>query len=212
MSAAVGAAGSSALAVHGWHALEAVGFFVVSLTAVAVGEWSRRRRSVHAPRQSGIWQPRLLDGMFVAGAGAAAVHYVVMPTHFAESTLYGAFFLLAATTQLGYSSLLVFRPSRALVAVGMLGNAAMVALWLTTRLVAIPLGPAAGSREGFGGLDILASCFEVAIVLLGALVLLRAGDPDARAARRELRKPMTIGFALLAMVAVTATACAAPPS
>jgi len=213
--AAPASGSSSALTVHAWHAVEAVGFLVISLVGVALSERARRPDRPAKPAAShglAAVQCWLLVGMAIAGVGAAAVHYVVMPTHFGESALYGAFFLVAATSQLGYSSLLVLRPSRPLIIVGVLGNVCMVALWLTTRLVSIPLGPAAGSTETFGGLDILASAFEVIVVVAGLLVLARAGDPDGRAARRGARSPMAVSLAVLAAVAVTATACAAPPS
>lgn len=234
---ATAAASGNAVGLHLWHTIEAVGFLVVSLVGVSVSEWfrhhrdrkldipehpsagaSRRVRTTTSPlakarrRPFRAVAPGPVACMAIAGAGAAAVHYVVMPVHFAEAKLYGAFFLLAATAQLGYSLLLVLRPTRSLIAVGVTGNASMLALWLTTRLAAIPLGPDAGGTESFGGLDILASCFETLVIVAGVLAIIPAVKPGAAAVRARLRAPAAVGFAVLSAVAVTATACAAPPS
>jgi len=45
-----------------------------------------------------------------------------------------------------------------------MGNAAVVGLWLFTRVAGVPLGPDAGSTESFGALDVLASTFESVVV------------------------------------------------
>ncbi len=200
---AAAASSRSALGVHAWHAVEAVGFLVVSLVGVSVSERLRRRpeptaaaatspshRRFSTSRRSSTSGSVALVIMAISGAGAAAVHYVVMPEHFREAALYGAFFLIAATAQLGYSVLLVVRPSRPLIAVGMVGNFSMVALWLATRLIAIPLGPAAGSTESFGGVDILASSFETVVVIAGLLGLVQAAGPGVDADRGMVRRPV----------------------
>jgi hypothetical protein len=107
----------------------------------------------------------------VAEAAAAGVHYYVMPEHFDESALYGSFFLVAATVQLGFARWLLVRPSRRLIAVSTLGNAAIVVLWLITRSIAIPLGPDAGTTEPFGGLDTFASTAEIVAAAAGLTLL-----------------------------------------
>jgi hypothetical protein len=152
----------------------------------------------------------LLPLVGLASAAAASVHLVVMPTHFHEAVLYGTFFALAAALQLGFAALTLARPSRALFVVGLLGNLSVVILWLMTRVVAIPLGPAAGTTESFGGLDVLATTFEVAIVA-GSIALLR------RPSQHPALRPSTwsrVVWALVALapVAIVATTWIAPPS
>jgi hypothetical protein len=138
-----------------------------------------------------------------------------MPDHFEESVLYGLFFLVTATSQVGYAVLLIAKPSRPLVVVGLLANAAVVGLWLITRLVAIPLGPGAGETEQFGALDILASSFEVLFLIAAAALLFpvtRAAIPRPRPVRKVLTEPATLAFITSASVLIGVTAYAAPPS
>ena len=159
------------------------------------------------------WRPRqtLLPLVALAGTAAAGVHYTVMPAHFNESALYGSFFLVAATAQLVYSVLLLCRPSRPLIAAGLAGNAAILLLWLLTRTIAIPLGPAAGETEAFGGLDILAAAFEIVFVA-GACGLLHKPRLLRRAAWPPAWSPAIWIAAPIAVLAISVTAYAAPPS
>jgi hypothetical protein len=214
------------VAVHFWHGVEAVSFLAVTLGGVAIGEWwQRRKQRVEARRAAG---PRpasvvseadarrratLLRFAALSSAAAAAVHAVVMPEHFDESTLYGCFFLVTAIAQFGYAGLILWRPSRALLAAGLVANVAVVGLWLMTRLVAIPLGPAAGSREHFGGLDVLASSFEALFVVLAAVLVVR-GVSAARSRRihRLLLQPSSVAFAVVAGAAIGLTTSVWPPS
>ncbi|HVA60128.1 MAG TPA: hypothetical protein VNG13_06280 [Mycobacteriales bacterium] len=178
---------------------------------------SNRQRppTVVTPGETGggvEWGAILLTLMAVASAAAAGVHYVVMPAHFREATLYGVFFALAATVQLGYAGLLITRASRPLIVVGVAGNLTIVLLWLLTRTVAIPLGPAAGSTEGFGGLDILASTFEAVAAAAGMLILLRHSLSSRPAVRRAALSPVCAVIAGVAALALATTATFAPPS
>ena len=112
--------------------------------------------SVEPGSRGGVSQRSVLLPLVGLGSVAAAsVHFVVMPQHFKEATIYGAFFATAATLQVAFALLVLARPSRPLIAVGFVGNLSVIILWLITRTVAIPLGPAAGSTEAVGGLDIL---------------------------------------------------------
>ena len=115
--------------------------------------------------------PRSLLALAAASVIAAVVHVWVAPEHFAESALYGTFFVATAVAGLGYAALVLARPSRGLLLAGAAGNAAVVGLWLVTRLVAVPLGPGAGETEPFGGLDVLASAAEITAFAICAVLL-----------------------------------------
>jgi hypothetical protein len=153
----------------------------------------------------------LLPLVALAGAAAAAVHFVVMPEHFEEATLYGVFFAAAATSQLLYSIMLLARPSRTLLAAGALGNAAIVVLWLVTRTIGIPLGPASGSVESFGILDVLASGFEL-VAAVGAIALICRTQPLARALRPSTWSRVIWLVGPAAAIAISIAAYSAPPS
>jgi uncharacterized integral membrane protein len=153
---------------HGWHLIEILGFFLTSIVGVWLAEVVRRRprsNSVVLRQQPLLW----LVGLF--GAAAGAIHFDVMPEHFEESALYGSFFLVSAILQIAYSGWLVVSRSRVLLVVGAIGNTALAALWLFTRTVEIPLGPAAGDKESFGALDVACSALEI-LMAVGALTLL----------------------------------------
>lgn len=183
------------VSAHAGHAVAAA-----VLVASIVGVVWQARRSVLAGSDGEARTPQRPDrpggtrAVAAASFGAALVHAWVMPSHFAESALYGAFFLVAALGQIGYGVVVLTRPLRGVFAVGAVANSAVVALWLVTRLVAIPLGPAAGTRESFGALDVLASMFELAVVI-GALHALRrspvAGTRTPRPVRRV--RPRRVG-------------------
>jgi hypothetical protein len=200
---------------HVWHIVEGLGFLVMSLGGIAFAEYVQKRRRARGERTDTAVASRrsatLLPLVALAGVGAAAVHFVVMPEHFEEATMYGLFFAITATTQLLYSAWLLVRPSRALLAAGAAGNLAIIGLWLVTRLIAIPLGPAAGTAEEFGGLDILATVFELTVAA-GAIALIRRPLPMTRTLHPTTWSPAIWTLAPVALLAVGVTAFISPPS
>lgn len=186
-----------------------VAMIVVALVADSIHSRRKRRR---AEGRDAAAKPRLhgqasvaLRVAAAASIGAAVVHLRVLPDHAAESAWYGAFFAAAALGQIGGAALLVRDVSRRLVALFAAGNAAVIALWLFTRLVAIPLGPASGSTESFGALDVLASTLEavVAVACACALWPRRAG---IRATPARHWDAVTIPVITVATIAFCVTA------
>lgn len=219
MSAHPAVAASATWATHGWHLAGGAAFLVVGLGVAAIAD-ARQRTRERRPAQRPAGRVGVVTTARVAGAavaavaavGAAAVHLAVTPQHFEESALYGAFFLVLALVQLAWAGITALRPTRTLLVAGAAANVAVVVLWLATRLVAIPIGPASGTRETFGALDLLASGFEVAAIV-GAAVALTG---TIALPRRHLRRVATSPAWLVALAAVTAvvasTATAARPS
>jgi hypothetical protein len=109
----------------------------------------------------------------------------VTPEHFEEAVVYGVFFAVAAAAQLGWALLMCLRPQRWTVLAGLVGNAAMVALWAVTRTVGVPLGPGAGTTEEIGGLDIAATGFELTLVVAVSLIVLRSRRSAASVVRHR---------------------------
>lgn len=232
---------SAPLGGHLWHVVGAVAFIVVSLGGIWLSEvWQRRRQIAGASAPSGasllthpggasgsslvgvagLSAPRRLHGgtvllplVALGSAAAASVHFVVMPTHFKEAAIYGSFFAVAASLQVAYAVLVLARPSRALLVVGLVGNLLVIVLWLVTRTVAIPLGPAAGTTEAVGGLDILATAFESLIVVSAASLLCRGKQERLTAALRPgTWAPAVWLSAAGAAAAVAVVTVIAPPS
>ena len=126
---------------------------------------------------------------------AALIHLWVMPEHFREWWGYGAFFLASALAQVLYVPLLLGRPSRGILLLGVGGNLAIVSLYLLTRTVGIPLfGPHAGEVEGAGFMDLCATTSELGIAAALGALLLRGLSSD--------RKRLVLIVVAIAVVAV----------
>jgi hypothetical protein len=165
--------------------------FVVWLVCFAAAyAWNHHRSG--ATRPAARDRSGMLWATASASAGAGAVHLAVTREHFAESALYGWFFLALAAVQLGWAAWVLCRPSRQLLLAGASASAAVVLLWLATRTVGIPIGPAAGGVESVGVLDVLASLAEV-LTVLGAGASLRVATPPwlGRQPATTLPPPLT---------------------
>jgi manganese oxidase len=121
--------------------------------------------------------------LVTTGAGlsllAALIHAWVMPEHLAEWWGYGAFFLLAAIFQTLYAVALLRHPESWLLCLGIAANLALIAIWVWTRTIGIPLvGPAAGELEPIGRIDVVAKVAEAGlVVVLAALLRVRRLPP-----------------------------------
>jgi MFS family permease len=112
---------------------------------------------------------------------AALIHLWVAPEHFEEWWGYGAFFVVAAAAQLLYGPVLLRWPTRAVLLWGIAGNLMIVALYLLTRTVGIPLfGPKAGEVEQIGFADVCATTSELGLSIALGAALLREITPERR--------------------------------
>lgn len=113
---------------------------------------------------------------------AAFIHSYVVPEHLNEWWGYGAFFIAATVLQALYGLVLLTQPwryekdgstksnragyERSVYLLGIVGNAAVIGLYIVTRTVGIPLfGPEAGEVEPVTILGILSKATEVLIVV-----------------------------------------------
>lgn len=152
------------------------------------------------PKREAGFEPVLRPALALLSAGAAVIHFVVVPGHWDEYWGQGLFFIIAAIAQLLWAVWVVVAPSRLLYLAGAVGNAAIVALWVVTRTYGVPAGPGAGEREAVEFADTLATVFEV-LVVVGALALART------APARPIRWPAgaLAASALYALVAAGLT-------
>lgn len=166
-----------------------------------------------AAGQSG--SPMAGAGLYVRGGlaaisvGAAVIHFEVMFEHFSEYWMYGTFFLATAWAQLIWAAWIGWRPSRPLLWAGAAGNAAIIVVYVLTRTVGDLVGPGRSETEAVGGIDVVCTAFEAALVA-GALVLLwrRSGIASRRIPRQ------TAGLVLAGVVAavVAGTVAASLPA
>jgi hypothetical protein len=124
---------------------------------------------------------------------AAALHAALVQQHLQEWWGYGLFFVVASVAQGGYGLLLFALPARprwdaaqwrawrrGLYAAGMVGNLAVIGLYVVTRTVGIPwFGPAAGEVEAIGDLDLATKGAELLTVACLALLTYRVGREAA---------------------------------
>ena len=114
---------------------------------------------------------------------AGLLHVSAMHRHYAEWWGYGAFFLVVAIAQVLLSDGLLYRPRRRLFLLGVIGNLAVITLYVVTRTVGIPFfGPHAGEVEAVGAID-LASVVAEAALVAALLLLLRVGSSKVRPVR-----------------------------
>jgi hypothetical protein len=139
-------------------------------------------------------RPYVLGGLASLSAGAAAIHFAVIFEHFAEYALYGAFFLVIAWAQMIWAAMVLWRPSRPWLWLGLTGNALVVVVYVASRTTGLPIGPDVGHLEPVGGLDVVSAVLELALVAGCAALLWRPSLAD-----RPVRRPG--GFAGAASLA-----------
>lgn len=112
--------------------------------------------------------PAVAPAVYAAAAlslVAALVHLWVVPGHLEVWWGYGAFFLAAASAQGLFAVALLRWPGLALPFAGILGNLAVVALYIVTRTSGVPFGPHATRAEEAGVLDMTVTLVELATVV-----------------------------------------------
>lgn len=120
----------------------------------------------------------LLSVAAVLSLAAAAIHGWVAPEHFAEWWGYGLFFLVATVAQALYAVVLLRSPTETVLRVGIVGNLAIIVVWVVTRTLGIPLfGPEAGEVEAVGQIDMASKLVEVLLIALLITLLRTAPEP-----------------------------------
>lgn len=111
---------------------------------------------------------------------AGAIHAIAMVDHFSHWWLYGAFFLALTYGQVLWGIALLRKPaSDRNLKLGALANLAIVAVWLFSRTIGVPLGPDAGRPEPVGVMDVAATVDQLVLAAYVAVVV----RPDLRVAR-----------------------------
>jgi hypothetical protein len=139
--------------------------------------------------------------------GAAAIHFAVIGEHFAEYVLFGVFFSTLGWFEALWALAYVVRPTRWVAGAAFVVNAATLLIWGWAHLVGLPFGPNPGHVEPTTITDLMATLFEVVLVIgLVSRLISRSRSQVLTPARFAL-------FAvLIAAVAVgTTVALARPP-
>src|SRR5215470_11991034 len=139
-------------------------------------------------------RPYLYGGLAALSAGAAAIHFAVVFEHFHKYVLYGVFFLIISWAQAIWAAVVLWRPSRLWLWLGLAGNAIILAVYLASRTTGLPFGPDKGHTEPFGALDVVCAAVELALIA-GCAALLWRPSLAGRPVRRRT------GFASIASLA-----------
>ncbi|WP_304108713.1 hypothetical protein [Mycolicibacterium bacteremicum] len=101
----------------------------------------------------------------LASFGAAVVHFAVVPAHWQEWALSGAFFAALALLQLIWARVVLVRTTLPVLAAGIVLNVGAIALWALSRTAGAPFGPHAGQAEVVQGADLAALLMQIYVVM-----------------------------------------------
>jgi hypothetical protein len=140
--------------------------------------------------------------------GAAGIHFAVIVPHLNEYKPFGVFFLIVAWFQATWAVLVITSDNRRLLVFGLVVNTLVVAIWLWSRTVGLPIGPEPGTSEDVGLADGISTVLEAVIGVLVLLLLSRVyrwREPSRRAVVLSAVLSWAVVIALTA-VAFTAEA------
>ena len=144
--------------------------------------------------------------LVMGSAGAAAIHFAMMPAHADASTLLAVAFGLVAWLQAAFAVAVLVRPTRTLLLAGAILNVVAVGAWAWSRLFGLPFGIAGGEIETVGAVDALCAVLEIGVVTAAAWPTRVTGN----AQRRSTWAVVAGGLATLLVVGATSAVLAAP--
>jgi len=150
---------------------------------------------------------RVLSAIALASLAAGAINIAAAATVGRDSAQNLAFFVVVAAAQLVWGAVALARAPRWWLALGAVGNLVVVATWVVSRTVGLPVGEYAGVTLPVGFADGLATALE-ALTVVGAVALLVRGRSPARSPARSPGATVAaaVVVAALALVGVLAQA------
>jgi hypothetical protein len=142
----------------------------------------------------------------MASAGAAAVHFAMVPTHSEESTVLAVGFAVVAWLQAAFAVGVLVRPTRGLLVAGAVLNTVAIGVWAWSRLFGLPFGIGNGEIEAVESIDALCAVLEAIIV--GAALWTTRATTGAR--RGGPAMVAGAGLAGLLVIGATSAVLAAP--
>jgi hypothetical protein len=155
-------------------------------------------------------RPYVLGGLAALSVGAAAIHFAVIFEHFNDYVLYGVFFLAISWAQIIWPAVLVWRPSRLWLWLGIAGNALVLVVYVASRTTGLPFGPDVSNPEPVGALDVVSGILEFALIAECIALLWRPSLVDWPVRRRSAAAAVAALLAVPALV-IAATAAVMTP-
>jgi len=109
-------------------------------------------------------------GLATVSAGAAFLHFAAVGDHFSLSAAHGIFFAAAAWLQLAFAVAVILRPNRWWMWFGVVLNLFIATTWVISRVWGLPVGPSSWTPEPAAFPDVLATIFEV-VLIVGCLAV-----------------------------------------
>jgi len=153
-----------------WHVAIVAGAAVALYIGIRAKEYlSKPARTSRSKKQSATTRAKVpapvIATLAICSLLSGLIHAYVCPEHFREATIFGAFFLIAASAQLTWAAVIAYRPTQRLLLLGALGNTAIIGIWTMSRTIGVPLGPEPWKPETLAPLDIAATALELAILI-----------------------------------------------
>jgi hypothetical protein len=126
---------------------------------------------------------RVLSAIALASVAAGAINVAAAATVGRGSTQNLAFFVVVAVAQLAWGAVALAWAPRWWLALAAAGNLVVVATWVVSRTVGLPVGEFAGTRLPVGFPDALATALEALVVVGAAALVVRSQGPARSAAR-----------------------------
>lgn len=95
---------------------------------------------------------------------AGAIHARVIVDLWKEGLLIAGFFAVTALFQVLWAWRVTSWPGRPLLIVEAIVSVLIIATWIISRTVGVPVGPEASEAESVGAVDLMASIYEIGIV------------------------------------------------
>lgn len=124
---------------------------------------------------------RVVTALALGALAAGAIHVAAAITDADEGTMTVAFFALVAAAQIMWGAVALFRAPRVWLALGAIGNLAVLGVWIWSRTAGLPVGPTAGVALPVGAPDAITSAIEVAIVVGAGALAVRGRRVDRAA-------------------------------
>jgi hypothetical protein len=134
------------------------------------GEPAQARVAAPAARSAQLAEAVRIVGWLSLAAGV--IHAVAAIDHFDHYWLYGVFFLALTYGQVLWGvALLRGRVDDRGLTIGARANLAIVAVWLYSRTIGVPIGPEAGRPEAVGVMDVAATLDQVVLAAYVAAIV-----------------------------------------
>ena len=121
-----------------------------------------------------------------------------------------SFFLVIAWAQMIWAAVVLWRPSRLWLWLGLAGNALVLVVYVASRTAGLPIGPDVGHPEPVGGLDVVSAVLELALIAGCAALFWRPSLADRPVRRRGAFAAIATLLAVPALVIAATTAVMTP--